>query len=682
MTTNTSTVLNGDGAARPQFTEMTTIPVVMSQDHSPIHIPARELAQHCQRNGKTSFRWDCENDESVVVTAIANCVYQADYAGQSTQIELPPLTITQALRLNPYRGTDQGNADLFLAKYQSELIYSPDLGEWFHYSNGTWQQDKSLTIPKMSATISADIHELIADFPQEHPDYEADKELNRKYRELTELALALESNKKRAAMLDAARLSVTVPANKLDQDHTLLNCSNGTVDLKTGQLRPHNRRDFITQNTGIQFNPNATAPAWEQFLLDVFCGDRELIDYIRRAVGYSLTGDTKEQVMFIAHGSGSNGKSVFFNIIKKLLGGLVVNSPANLLMSGSGDRVPIEQADLFGRRVAICQETESTGKLAESTVKRLTGSDPITARRLYKDYWEFLPTHKIWLGTNHKPEIKGTDHAIWRRINLIPFNATFSDSTNPKKNPEMETILTNELPGILNWAIQGCLEWQQSGLNAPAIVLNATQDYRMEMDTLGTFLDQCCVVNARADCKASDLYKVYCDWCDNSGEYALSQRKFGLKLTERGINKQRLMNGFHYQGIGILATDSIASPIHEPYEPYEPLHEPLHEPLKQATARVYEPYEPYEPSLESFPQKDDCEVITVNNSADSEFLGKFPKEGSYRSYRSCAGLESQQPCGSVSHEPSMHEGSCVVHECSCNVHAAESVSLSDNWEEF
>jgi putative DNA primase/helicase len=236
-------------------------------------------------------------------------------------------------------------------------------------------------------------------------------------------------------------------------------------------------------------------------------------------------------------------------------------------MSEKNRRHPTEQADLFGKRVVICQETAEGRRFDEVLVKQLTGGDAITARRMHEDNWSFEPTHKLWLSTNHKPEIKGTDHAIWRRMRLIPFSAKFSDDTDPRKDPKMEYRLTQELPGILAWAVQGCIAWQQEGLDPPAAVRAATSSYQAEMDMLAAWIGECCVQSKTAMTNATELYRNFSEWCERNGERIESQRKFGTKLTERGFGKEQNRKGIFYVGIGLASDRTVDCEGCEPCEP-------------------------------------------------------------------------------------------------------------------
>jgi putative DNA primase/helicase len=274
----------------------------------------------------------------------------------------------------------------------------------------------------------------------------------------------------------------------------------------------------------------------------------QLVAFLQRAIGYSLTGDVSEQCFFLLYGTGANGKSTLINTILLLLALYGMKATTELLMQSKNDRHPTERADLFGKRFVAAIETEEGHRLHEAFLKEVTGGDRIRARRMREDFWEFEPTHKVWLATNHKPTVKGTDHALWRRIKLIPFTVQIPEKEQDKRLP---ATLQGELPGILAWAVRGCLAWQKDGLGVPEEVTIATAGYRAEMDVVGQFLQECCVAGQHARVKASHLYDAYRKWCDASGEMPMVQRNFGLRLSERGFQRYT-NNGSWWRGLGVM----------------------------------------------------------------------------------------------------------------------------------
>lgn len=560
-----------------------------------------------RQSGLMRPKWDSRRGESgtygstTVDKAIAGC--RDTYSGRTAVRSEAPAGY-QAARdarrnagdgLNPYRGTDDANADLLLGLHGADIRYCPPWDKWLIWSGSHWRIDDRLDIDRLAVDVSRSLREraitltrqrqsilekiaeLLAAMnatpgafeslgPQHGRLVKQQSAIGDEIQWLMKLSGKLEGTAKRGTMLLAARHKVVVHHSDLDKGHFLLNASNGTVDLRTATLRPHERLDLLTHDTAIKYDPRAQCQQWQAFLSSVLGGDTDLIDFVQRAVGYSLTGDVREQILLIVTGVGSNGKSVFLNLLRKLLGKLAIQAAPDLLMVKRSEQHPTDQADLFGKRLVVCQETEEGKRLNESLVKQLTGGDGIRARRMREDFWEFEPTHKIWLSTNHKPEIRGTDHAIWRRIRIIPFNVKFHDpgEGTPVKDTGMEAKLTAELPGILNWAINGCLDWQRQGLKAPEIVQAATEGYRQEMDVLSAWISDCCIVKKHCESKAADLYASYTAWCERSGEYPEKQRKFGMRLKEKYF-EQFTNNGAWWRGIGLLANRST-----EPTEPTEP----------------------------------------------------------------------------------------------------------------
>ncbi|TXI76865.1 MAG: hypothetical protein E6Q44_14815, partial [Flavobacteriales bacterium] len=513
-----------------------------------------------RQSGLMRGKWDTRRGESTYGAAtIAKAIESTreTYSGRRPEptTTARPAGEPGALDLDPYRGTDEANAALFLERHGADVRYCPPWDKWLLWTGSHWRLDDLMEVAR-----------LAGDMPRELYRKAGESIDPARRRTIAGLARALESRRKQSDLLAAARCRVVVSHTDLDKGRFLLNASNGTIDLSTGTLRPHARLDLLTHDTEIPYSPDTAAPLWERFLFEIFAGDTDLIRFVQRAVGYSLSGDVREQVLFICHGCGSNGKSVFLNIVRKLLGKLALQAAPDLLMADRQRRHPTEQADLFGKRLVVCQETAEGRRFNESLVKQLTGGDAITARRMFEDNWTFEPTHKLWLATNHRPEIRGTDHAIWRRIRLIPFNVKFHvpGEGEPIKDTGMEAKLTAELPGIMAWSVRGCLDWQREGLRAPEAVKAATTSYQQEQDVLAAWLADCCIVKRTADAKAADLYASYADWCQQSGEHPEPQRRWGMRLTERGFQRQRRMVGIFWLGIGLLKAP------HEPYERNEP----------------------------------------------------------------------------------------------------------------
>lgn len=435
--------------------------------------------------------------------------------------------------------TDLTNAQRLVAQHGKDLRFCWPWGKWLVWDSTRWQEDDTAeVIRRAKKTVRA----MYA---------EAEKISDDKDREnFIKSVLKSESKERLTAMiaLAASESGIPVLPSELDNDPWLLNVKNGTIDLRTGELRPHKREDMLTKIAPIVYDPGAECPRWKQFLSEIMDGNQNLVNFLQRAAGLSLTGDTSEHVLFILYGTGRNGKSTFLNTLLEALGDYGMTAAPDLLMAKQGDRHPTELADLFGKRMVVSMETGEGRRLAEALIKQLTGGDRIKARRMREDFWEFDPTHKLWLATNHKPRVRGTDVAIWSRLKLIPFNVSFAG----REDKRLKEVLLTELPGILAWAVQGCLAWQQEGLGVPDEVAAATEMYKQEQDVLAAFLSDCCIINPLAKAAAKDLYQAYGSWCEETGEKPISQKSFGLQLAEHGFNNQKSTHGrVFWFGIGL-----------------------------------------------------------------------------------------------------------------------------------
>jgi putative DNA primase/helicase len=284
----------------------------------------------------------------------------------------------------------------------------------------------------------------------------------------------------------------------------------------------------------VEYDKNAVCPTWDRFLIRITDNNQGLISYIQGTIGYALTGSTREQCMFILWGEGQNGKTTLLETIKTVYGDYATQMPTDTLMVRRAGGIPNDVARLTGVRLVSASETSATGRLDEELVKRLTGEDTVTARFLYREYFEFQPQFKIFLACNHKPVIVGDDFAIWRRVRLIPFTVRISES---EKDKELLRKLRTELPGILRWAVKGCLAWQREGLGEPPEVCSAVEDYRREMDAIGEFLTESCVCRPGASVGATPLYEVYCGWCKRNGEVPQTRTAFGRIMSSKGYTR-------------------------------------------------------------------------------------------------------------------------------------------------
>lgn len=323
-----------------------------------------------------------------------------------------------------------------------------------------------------------------------------------------------------------------------DADPLLMNCKNGVVDLRTGELLPHDRDLRLTKLAGCEFNPEAKCLAWLDFLADVFSYNAELVDFAQRLIGYFLTGLTREDVLPIFYGTGANGKTTLLTIVMAVMGDYARPAPHGLFEARADSRDDQRIAVLWSRRLVVGQETDRGARLPESFIKNATSSDRQSGRHLYGEPFDFRPTHKLVLATNHRPRVSGTDFGIWRRLLLVPFEATFrADAGN--LDPRMPEKLTAELEGVLAWAVQGAIEWQRDGLRPPASVRAATEAYRQEEDVVAQYVDDRCAIDPRSEELSGDVYRDYTAWCEAGGTRPLSQRGFVDQLAHLGVKPEK-----------------------------------------------------------------------------------------------------------------------------------------------
>ena len=430
--------------------------------------------------------------------------------------------------------TDLGNAECFARDHTHGLRYVPGVG-WLGWDGRRWPRDEdgaSMRAAKVTArSRRREGDELEAEEAQRVYKWATASEAAPRLRNMVSLAESEEPLIARVEDLDAGPM--------------LFNAQNGTVDLHAGELRPHRREDMLTKLAPVEFDPDATCPRWDDFLAEVV-PDEETRSYLQRAIGYSLTGDTREQCLFILEGSGANGKSVLLETASTLLGDYGRHVDPSTFMDGRGRGVRSDLARLRGARFVVGAEIERGARFAEVLVKQMTGGDKIVAAELYRGEFEFRPTFKVWLAANALPEVLGTDHAVWRRIRRVPFHVTVGrpDKTLPAK-------LREELPGILNWALAGCLAWQRDGLGVPESVRAATQEYRSSQDSVRLFLQEECRLDGEARVNPTALRGAYEAFCKRRGLHAVDQRTFAASLASHGLSRHKSGGSRSWRGIAV-----------------------------------------------------------------------------------------------------------------------------------
>ncbi|MCH7526525.1 MAG: hypothetical protein IID39_03725 [Planctomycetes bacterium] len=425
--------------------------------------------------------------------------------------------------------TEHGNSERLVARHGRDLLYCDPWARWLVWDGKGWKPDEGRRIEALAMQTIKSIYAEAADEPN-----------TARRKALAAWAQRCETGHHVRQIIALSRHRVTVLPGQLDVDPWLFNVRNGTLDLRTGELRKHDRANRITKQAPCEYNADAECPRWLQFLNVVLAGNEGLIGFLQRMAGYALTGDTSERCLFILYGGGFNGKTVFLETLRGVFGDYALRTPAETLLAKRGDSIPNDVARLKGARLVTASETEDNRRFAEAFVKDLTGGDMITARFMRAEYFEFRPECKIVLATNHRPVVRGTDDAIWSRLRLVPFTVTIPEQD---RDPQLRDKLIAESAGILAWAVRGCLEWQRSGLGSPDEVTAATEVYRSDMDVLGVFIDDCCELQSEAVTPASDLYQAYKQWADRAGERPLTQRAFGLRLKERGLDNSERMPG-------------------------------------------------------------------------------------------------------------------------------------------
>ena len=445
----------------------------------------------------------------------------ADLKRRARPPEPPPLA-GEGITLS-----DLGNARRLVARDGKDLRYNYLAKKWYFWDGRHWRVDDCGEVERRSKGVVADIYQEAADCG------------HLKRREaLGRHALASEASNRLMAMVRQAQSEPGIPVlpKEFDADPWLFNCANGAIDLRSGDLRPHDRADLMRCMSPVVYAPDAPCPTWDKFLYKILADNIEVYDFVQRALGYALTGNCREECLFMLWGGGANGKSTLVNTVGWLLGTYACNTPVETLLSKTrGNEIPTDVARLDGPRFVMTSEVDHGRRLAESLVKAITGRDTITARFLYGEYFDFTPKFKLFLSTNNKPVIKGADDAIWRRIMFLKFPVQIPKA---ERDLELADKLKAEGPGILAWLVRGCLSWQKLGLDPPAEVLEATAEYRAEMDVLHGFLQDRCLLGVDLWVTVGELYEAYQAWAEEQGmkdKEVLKARTFGIYLAERGF---------------------------------------------------------------------------------------------------------------------------------------------------
>lgn len=430
-----------------------------------------------------------------------------------------------------YRQTDSGAALDLVDLFGDELRYNAKpFSKWFVYDGTRWLEDRTNLVFGYLDRLIQRILEQASKLPS------ADDR-----KPLEKWVFKLEGMSRQKAVVAKAETiqDIAVRVEDFDRNDWRFNCANVTLDLEAGEVkvRDHDPDDYITMLSPVVYNPAAKCPRWESFLARIFNGDQDLISFMQRAVGYSLTGDMSEQKLFFAFGTGANGKTVFFETIRYVMGDYAGKAPTEMLMQQQYNQIPTDVADLRGKRFVVASEVDDGRRWAEARIKDLTGGDTMKARRMREDFFEFRPTHKLWVFGNHKPTLRGTDAGIKRRLRIIPFVVQIPKEEQDPLGQLLAT-LRGEASGILNWALAGYQRWWEAGLGSPAAIDEATQDYFDDNDILLNFIRECCVELRGVSTNGQDLWKKYHGWCDSQGIRSLATKGFYRVLEEKGYTKR------------------------------------------------------------------------------------------------------------------------------------------------
>jgi len=437
--------------------------------------------------------------------------------------------------------TDSTNAMRLVREYGRDIRYNAAWKKWIVWNGKYWEIDNGgVLIHEKGLEMVRNIYDDLL----KTADY-------RERIEIEKAAIMSESVRRRKAFVEAATWIkvLRIDTEELDANPWLLNVKNGTIDLKSGEFREHRQEDLITKIANVEYAPKADCPMWKKFIREIMNYKVDIIKFLQTAAGWSLSGDISEQSMFILYGTGANGKTTFLNTIMYLLGDYSTATPTETFMKKNGDSYSNDVARLRGTRFVTSTEVEQGRKMSEPLIKKITGNDQMTARFLYGEYFNFNPTFKIFMATNYKPVIKGTDHGIWRRIKLIPFTTRI---TEDKQDKFLEMKLREEASGILNWLLEGIETWNKEKLKTPKAVLFATDEYREEMDVFGNFIQERCIQKKDVSINIKKLYKAYSEWCDENNEHAVSERFLTLRLKEMGFQRGRTATERYWVGIGLL----------------------------------------------------------------------------------------------------------------------------------
>ena len=469
---------------------------------------------------------------------------------------MPPYPASSAIAAGPQARADLGtpttdlsNAERFAADHSINVRHHHESG-WYAYDSGTWRRNEALVADLAQKTVRMIYEEAAAcEDPKE-------RKLLASWAQKSESARAI------SAILQLARSDalIRIDPKQFDSDHWLLNCRNGVVELRTGKLRQHEQLDYMTKQAPVDYKPGAEHPTWTRFL-DTMLPDLELREFVQKAAGYSLTGDTSCEVLFFVYGPTRSGKSTFTGALKACLGDYSTTANFESFLAKRDRDSRNSMAALWGARLVVSLEVDRGRTFAAALVKAVTGMDSIKAMFKYREEFEYTPTWKLWLVANDRPKADSEDDALWRRMIVLPFDHSLPAN---EQDPAVKETLFNDpsaRQAILSWAVQGCMKWIASDrrLTPPESVTQAVSDYREGCDDLSAFFDECCEFDPKAETASSDILSACKKWCEENSIREPWGQDVAARLKKKGCEPARTAGRKRtWIGIALKATDMFS----------------------------------------------------------------------------------------------------------------------------
>jgi putative DNA primase/helicase len=436
-----------------------------------------------------------------------------------------------------YALTDAGNAEYFADRYAGKVVYRSDTRRWYVWRPPVWRPDRDGEIMRLALQAVRDRQAQALNI----------EDTDRRQKTMLHL-LKSENAQRLKSMVELAQSMrpIAMTGDEFDQKDMLLAVRNGVVDLVTGKFRDGSPSDYLTQCAGTHYDPVARAERWERFITEIFSGDADLIAFVKRLIGYSLTGLTREQVFVFCYGVGRNGKSTLFETLRALLGDYARNTAFATFVRRRGESGHEDDLmSLEGARLVTAVESRAVSQLADDTLKLIAGGDPVSGSRKHEHTRTYVPKFKVWLAANNLPKVGDVTEGFWRKVILLPFNARFD---GPRADRLLAQKLRDELPGILNWALEGCREYLREGLQPPARCVDAVSAWRADNDPLADFLATCKIGDG-LEVQASVLYDAYMRFCQSNGLKHVSMHAFSPLVEAHGFRKEKRKSAKFFVGI-------------------------------------------------------------------------------------------------------------------------------------